>query len=62
MTAAHRGFAFGTAVRVSWHGRAVVVRVNDRGGPRGGIDLSRAAAEQLGMIRAGRISAKICPL
>jgi rare lipoprotein A len=58
LTAAHRKLAFGTLVRVTngRNGRSVVVRINDRGpwGRRGAIiDLSRAAAERIGMIRAG---------
>lgn len=57
-TAAHRSLPFGTIVRVTRidNGRVVHVRVNDRGpfGRRTRIlDLSRAAAEQLDMIRAG---------
>lgn len=60
MTAAHRSLPFGTWLRVKWQGREVRVRVNDRGGPRGGADLSRAAAEQLRMIQAGRVQAQIC--
>ncbi len=60
MTAAHRQLPFGTWLDVSWHGRRVRVRVNDRGGPRRGVDLSRAAAERLDMIRAGRVQASIC--
>jgi len=42
-------------VRVTYHGHSVVVRINDRG-PFAGhrvIDLSRAAAEQIGLRRAG---------
>ena len=60
-TAAHRKLPFGTMVRVTRadDGRSVIVRVNDRG-PFGNqrriIDLSRAAAETLGMIRAGVVS------
>lgn len=58
MTAAHRTLPFGTRVRVrrSDTGREVVVRINDRGpyaSPRRIIDVSRAAAEALQMIRAG---------
>jgi rare lipoprotein A len=57
LTAAHRTLKFGTTVRVTRldDGRSVVVRVNDRGPFTRGriIDLSRAAAERLGMIRAG---------
>lgn len=57
MTAAHRSLPFGTRVRVTNQstGRAVVVRINDRGPFVGGrsIDLSRAAAERLGIIHSG---------
>jgi rare lipoprotein A len=57
-TAAHRTLPFGTVLRVTrlGGGQRVYVRVTDRGpfGPRGRIlDLSRAAAEHLGMIKAG---------
>lgn len=63
-TAAHRTLAFGTVLRVtrSEGGASVYVRVTDRGpfGPRGRIvDLSRAAAEQLGMMRAGVVKVKV---
>jgi rare lipoprotein A len=54
-TAAHRTLPFGSKVRVSYGGRSVVVRINDRG-PFSGhrvIDLSQAAAEDLGLRRAG---------
>jgi rare lipoprotein A len=62
-TAAHRSLPFGTVVRVTRldGGQVVYVRVTDRGpyGPRGRIlDLSRAAAEQLGMMRAGVVKIK----
>jgi rare lipoprotein A len=57
LTAAHRTLPFGTLLRVTnlANGRKVVVRVNDRGPWKRGriIDLSRAAAEELRMIRAG---------
>ncbi len=57
MTAAHRTLPFGSRVRVTnpRNGRSVVVHINDRGPYIGGrtIDLSRAAAEELGMIQAG---------
>lgn len=63
MTAAHRTLPFGTKVRVTNrnNGKAVIVRINDRGPYSGGrvIDLSRAAAETIGMIRAGVISVNI---
>ena len=59
-TAAHRELPFGTVVRVCpvAGGASVTVTINDRG-PFGDderiIDLSRAAAAQLGMLRAGVI-------
>ncbi len=57
MTAAHRTLRFGTKVRVTnrKNGRSVVVRINDRGPYGKGriIDLSRAAARAIDMIRAG---------
>jgi rare lipoprotein A len=63
MTAAHRSLPFGARVRVTSlaTGRAVVVRVNDRGPYAGGriIDLSRAAAEQLGIVHAGTARVRI---
>jgi rare lipoprotein A len=58
-TAAHRSLPFGTVVRVvrSEPPGVVYVRINDRGPFRKGrvIDLSRAAAEALEMMRAGVI-------
>lgn len=57
LTAAHRTLPFGSKVRVTnaANGRSVVVRINDRGPFHGGrlIDVSRAAAEQLGLIAPG---------
>lgn len=56
MTAAHRTLPFGTVIEVSRpDGRWVRVKVNDRGPfVRGRIvDLSRAAAEDIGLIQAG---------
>jgi rare lipoprotein A len=57
LTAAHRSLPFGTQVRVTnlSNGRSVVVRINDRGPFARGriIDLSRAAAERIGMIGSG---------
>ena len=55
-TAAHRTLPFGSHVRVTnAQGRSVVVRINDRGPFSGGrvIDLSQAAAAELGIVRAG---------
>jgi rare lipoprotein A len=57
LTAAHRTLPFGTRVRVEnlSNGRSVVVRINDRGPFVGSriIDVSRAAASEIGMIRSG---------
>lgn len=57
LTAAHRTLAFGTrvCVRSSVTGKAVVVRINDRGPFSHGrvIDLSQGAAEALGMVGLG---------
>lgn len=56
LTAAHRTLPFGTVVRVQSlvNGRTVDVRINDRGPHirRRVIDLSRAAAEALGLLEA----------
>ncbi|MBM7061551.1 septal ring lytic transglycosylase RlpA family protein [Pseudomonas sp. UL073] len=57
LTAAHRSLPFGTQVRVTNlnNDKSVIVRINDRGPYARGriIDVSRQAAEQLGMLRAG---------
>ena len=57
MTAAHRTLPFGTRIRVTnqRNGRSVMVRINDRGPFVRGrvIDLSRAAAHELGFVRSG---------
>jgi rare lipoprotein A len=49
-TAAHRTLPFGTMVRVTYQGRSVVVRINDRGPFVKGrdIDLSEGAARRIG--------------
>ncbi len=57
MTAAHRSLPFHSRVRVTDldTGRAVVVRINDRGPFGDGIiDLSKAAGRRLGILRKGR--------
>jgi len=63
MTAAHRTLPLGTHVRVTnlGNGRSVVVRINDRGPYVGGriIDLSQAAARELGAIGAGVVSVRV---
>jgi rare lipoprotein A len=57
MTAAHRTLPFGTRVRVTnlETGSSVEVRINDRGPFKAGriIDLSRAAADRIGMLASG---------
>ena len=62
LTAAHRSLKFGTKVQVTnkRNGKSVIVRINDRG-PfiRGRVmDLSKAAASQIGMVRSG--TASVC--
>jgi rare lipoprotein A len=63
MTAAHRSLPFGTRVKVEnlRNGKYVVVRINDRGPFIGGrvIDLSRAAAKQLGMMSSGTAKVRL---
>lgn len=63
LTAAHRTLPFGTIVDVTRSdGRSVRVRINDRGpfaGKKRIIDLSRKAAEALGMIRDGVVSVTV---
>jgi rare lipoprotein A len=57
MTAAHRRYKFGTLLRVTHKesGKSVIVRINDRGPYIDGrsLDLSRGAAEAIGMIDEG---------
>jgi rare lipoprotein A len=61
-TAAHPSYRLGTVVRVTNlnNGRSVNVRVNDR--CNCGIDLSRAAASQIGLLRSGVAPVSITPL
>jgi rare lipoprotein A len=62
LTAAHKTLRFGTKVKVTnaRNGKSVVVRINDRGPFIRGrvLDLSKAAASEIGMIRSGH--AKVC--
>ncbi len=60
LTAAHRSLPFNTKLRVTYQGKSVVVRVNDRGPYIKGrtLDLSRASAVRIGLIHAG--VAKVC--
>jgi rare lipoprotein A len=63
LTAAHKTLPFGTQVKVTnlANSRTVVVRVNDRGPFVRGriIDLSRRAAQKLGMINDGVTKVRI---
>ncbi len=62
-TAAHRTLPFGTSVRVInlENGKTVVVRINDRGPYRHGriIDVSPAAAREIGLVRSGVAKVRI---
>ena len=56
MTAAHRSLPMGTRLRLTYAGRSVVVRINDRGPAAWtgrSLDMSRGAAEQLGLVTRG---------
>jgi rare lipoprotein A len=59
LTAAHRSLPFGTRVQVTnvATGRAVVVRINDRGPFVGGrsLDLARGAAQAIGLRSTGAV-------
>jgi rare lipoprotein A len=59
LTAAHRSLPFGTHVQVTnvATGRAVVVRINDRGPFVGGrsLDLARGAAQAIGLHATGAV-------
>jgi len=63
LTAAHRSLPFGTRVLVEnlTNGRSVVVRINDRGPFVGGriIDLSKAAAQSIGMLGSGTAKVRV---
>ena len=57
LTAAHRTLPFNTLIKITntSNGKEVVVRVNDRGPftPNRILDISKAAADQIDMVRAG---------
>jgi rare lipoprotein A len=63
LTCAHRSLPFGTKLRVTHGGRSVVVTVNDRGPFVHGrvLDLSTAAAREVGLTSAGvgRVTAEV---
>ncbi len=62
-TAAHKGLKFGTMLKITnpKNDQSVIVRINDRGPYIGGrqLDLSRAAALQLGMMKRGVLKVKV---
>ena len=62
-TAAHKTLPFNTRVKVTHQNKSVVVRINDRGPHVRGrvIDLSRAAAQEIGIKRkgTGRVSLQV---
>jgi rare lipoprotein A len=63
VSAAHRTLPFGTVVKVTnlENGRTLKVRINDRGPFVDGriIDLSKKAAQKLGMVEAGVVRVKL---
>ncbi len=66
LTAAHRSLPFGSRVRVTniSNGDSVIVRINDRGPFSHGrvIDVSHAAAREIGMHRSGTARVKLALL
>ena len=66
LSAAHRTLPFGTQVRVENlnNGRAVVVRINDRGPFVRGrvIDVTKAAAQNLGFVSSGVTNVRLTVL
>ena len=63
LTAAHKTLPFGSIVKVTnlKNSRSVIVRVNDRGmqGKKRVIDLSKAAAKEIGMLGSGLVRVKV---
>jgi rare lipoprotein A len=63
LTAAHRSLRFGTLLQVTNlnNNKSVVVRVNDRGPHIRGriVDLSNAAAVEIGLVRTGTARVKL---
>ncbi len=57
-TAASNHHPCGSLLRVHYAGRSVIVEVTDRCG-RCGIDLTKAAAEELGMVGVGRAKVRV---
>jgi rare lipoprotein A (peptidoglycan hydrolase) len=60
-TAAHKTLPLGTWLKVTYRGRSVFVRINDRGPYIGNriLDLSKASAEALGLSGIGYVTAEI---
>jgi rare lipoprotein A len=55
LTAAHRKLPFGTKLKVTYRGKSVIVKVNDRG-PYSGhrvLDVSYGAAKKIGLVGPG---------
>jgi rare lipoprotein A len=63
LTAAHKSYPLGSKVRVTnlRNKKSVTVKINDRMNPRSKavIDLSRKAAEDIGMIRSGHAKVRL---
>jgi rare lipoprotein A len=63
LTAAHKKLKFGTLLRITnpKNDKSVIVRINDRGPyiPGRQLDLSKAAAQKLGMIKKGVVKLKV---
>lgn len=66
LTAAHRSLPFGTRIRVTNldNGKAVTLTVNDRGPFVKGrvVDVSRRAAEDLGLVQQGIVNVSVAIL
>ena len=61
LTAAHKTLPFGTRLKVTYKGKTVTVRINDRGPYIDGrdLDLSLGAMSRLGGVSAGVIKVKV---
>ncbi len=64
LVAAHKTMKFGTKLRVTYQGKSVVVTVRDRGPFVKGrdLDLSHAAARQIGLTQPGVATVLVCRL
>ena len=61
LTAAHKTLPFGTKLKVTYKGKSVIVRINDRGPFVKGrhLDLSRAAARRIGCPGVCTVTVKV---